>query len=183
MQHSTTRQAKQKICAYLDHHWSIKCSFLCVQTNWVCPSGTQRYCKNDSDSSLESLTVTRVESFCEKRDSSRVTIFLNVTWVDSESPQIMTRVELLTRVTLSLAACDQAGIKINSEKIEVLCHIRRPRQCFLEVTETCVFVKMSYKHGRNFVVKCGGATWCETNIVIGSIQKWRFIYTDSQSYF
>jgi len=38
----------------------------------VCLSGTQRFCKNDSDSSLESLTVIRVESFCEKRDSSRV---------------------------------------------------------------------------------------------------------------
>ena len=42
----------------------------CVQTNWVCPSGTQRYCKNDSDSRhwlwLESKhfvkNVTRVES-------------------------------------------------------------------------------------------------------------------------
>jgi len=43
----------------------------------------KRFCKNESDSSLESLTVTRVESFCEKRDPSRVTIFLNVTrvWV------------------------------------------------------------------------------------------------------
>ena len=37
--------------------------------------------------------MTRVESFCEKRDSSRVTFFLNVT-----------RVESLTRVTLSLAS-------------------------------------------------------------------------------
>jgi len=36
--------------------------------------------------------VTRVESFCEKRDSSRVTIFLNVTQVESESPKIVTRV-------------------------------------------------------------------------------------------
>ena len=41
-------------------HLSKKCSFLCVQTNWVCPSGTQRFCKNDSDASLELLTVTRV---------------------------------------------------------------------------------------------------------------------------
>ena len=81
MQHCTTRQTKQKIFANLDHHWSKKCSFLCVQTKWVCPSETQRFCKNDSGSSLESLTVTRVESFCEKRDSSRVTIFLNVTRV------------------------------------------------------------------------------------------------------
>jgi len=39
------------------------------------------------------------------------------------------------------------------------------------------------KHGRNFVVKRGGSAWCETNIVIGSMQKWRFIYTDCQSYF
>jgi len=73
-----------------------------VQTNWVCSSGTQRFCKNDSDSSLESLTVTRVESFCGKYDSCRVTILFNVTQVESESPKIVTRVELLTRVTLSL---------------------------------------------------------------------------------
>ena len=31
-------------------------------------------------------------------------------------------------------------------------------------------------HGRNFVVKCGGAAWCESNAVLGSMQKWRFIY-------
>jgi len=62
-------------------------------TPLVCPSGTQRFCKNDSDSSLESLTLTRVESFCEKGDSSRVTIFLNVTRVESESPKTVTRFE------------------------------------------------------------------------------------------
>jgi len=33
IQHSTTRQEKQKISAKLDHHWSKKYSFLCVQTN------------------------------------------------------------------------------------------------------------------------------------------------------
>ena len=54
-----------------------------MQTKWVCPSGTQRFCKNDSD-------------------WSRVTIFLNVTRFESESPKILTRVELLTWVTLSL---------------------------------------------------------------------------------
>jgi len=32
------------------------------------------------------------------------------------------------------------------------------------------------RHERNFVVKCGGTAWCETNIVIRSMQKWRFIY-------
>ena len=46
--------------------------------------------------------MTRVESFCEKRDSSRVTIFLNVTRIEFESPKIVNRVESLTRVTLSL---------------------------------------------------------------------------------
>jgi len=38
-------------------------------------------------------------------DLSRVTIFLNVTRVESESPKIVTRVESLTRVTLSLVWC------------------------------------------------------------------------------
>ena len=46
---------------------------------------------------LESRVIdcdsSRVESFCEKRDSSRVTIFRNVTRVESESPKIVTRVD------------------------------------------------------------------------------------------
>ena len=46
----------------------------CVQTNWVCQSDAWKVCKDDSDSSHESLLETRVESFGEKRDSSRVTI-------------------------------------------------------------------------------------------------------------
>jgi len=29
----------------------------------------------------------------------------------------------------------------------------------------------------------GWTAWCETNIVIGSMQKWPFIFIDSQSYF
>jgi len=49
--------------------------------NWVYLSGAQRFYENDSDSTLESLIVTRVESLCEKRDSSRVTILLSVTRV------------------------------------------------------------------------------------------------------
>ena len=32
------------------------------------------------------------------------------------------------------AACDQAGTKISSKKIEELCLSRRPRQCILQVT-------------------------------------------------
>ena len=46
-----------------------------------------------------------------------------------------------------------------------------------------VLPHVTVEHGRNFVVKCGGTAWCKTNIVIGSMRKWRFIYTDSQSYF
>ena len=89
---STIRQSKQKICANLDHHWSKKmlliiteakkCSILCVQTNWVCPPEAQWFCKNDSESSLESLIANGVES--------------------SHAVKIVTRAESLTRVTLSL---------------------------------------------------------------------------------
>jgi len=32
------------------------------------------------------------------------------------------------------AACDQAGTKISSKKIEALRRLRRPRQCFLQVS-------------------------------------------------
>jgi len=32
------------------------------------------------------------------------------------------------------AACDYEGTKISSKKIEVLCLLRRPRQCFLQVS-------------------------------------------------
>ena len=76
-----------------------------MHTKWVCLSGAKRFCKNDSDSNLESLTATRVESSHSVENmtrSSRVTIFLNVTRVESESPKIVTRVESLTLVTLSL---------------------------------------------------------------------------------
>jgi len=52
-----------------------KSSILCVQMNWVCQSDVWRFCKNDSVSSLESLIVTRVESFGKKGESTRVIIF------------------------------------------------------------------------------------------------------------
>jgi len=64
-----------------------------VQTNCFCQSDVWRFCENDFDSSLESLIVTRFESFGKKRDSSRITI---VSQYDSslvESPKIVTRVE------------------------------------------------------------------------------------------
>jgi len=53
---------------------------------WICLSGTQRFCKNDSDSSSESLTVTRVTLWKTwldpsrhffQRDSSRVRVTQN----------------------------------------------------------------------------------------------------------
>jgi len=61
---------------------------------------SSKICKHDSDPILDPLIVTRVESFCEKRDSSRVTIFLNVTRVESKSPKIVTRVQSLTKLSL-----------------------------------------------------------------------------------
>jgi len=84
-----SRQAKQKICTNLDHQCSKNCSFLFVQTNWVCLSGTQRFCKNDSDASLDSLTVTRVESFCEERYSNRVKWKFFSSWLEPKSPKIV----------------------------------------------------------------------------------------------
>jgi len=63
-----------------------KCSIIFVRTNKVCSSEAWGFCKNDSDPSRFILWKTWLET-------SRVTIFLNVTRVQSES---------LTRVTLSL---------------------------------------------------------------------------------
>jgi len=105
MQRSTTRQAKEKISANLDHRWSKKCLFLCVQTNWVVHQEQELI-------DFVKMTLTRVID-CEssrvilwktRLESSRVTILLNVTRVESESSKIVTRVESLTRITLSLDA-------------------------------------------------------------------------------
>jgi len=74
MQHSTTRLAKEKISANLNHHSSKKCLFLCVQTNWVCPSRALRFCKNDSDSN-HWLWPDSSNSVKKWLVSSRVTIF------------------------------------------------------------------------------------------------------------
>jgi len=59
----------------------------CVQTNWVCPSGTQRFCKNDSDSChrlwLETNRVILWKTWLESShhfsqgDSSRVRVTKN----------------------------------------------------------------------------------------------------------
>jgi len=71
------------MCVNYDHHLSKKCTFL-VHTKWVCLSGTQRFCKNGSDSSRVILWKTWLESSHH---------FLNVTGVESESAKIVTRVE------------------------------------------------------------------------------------------
>ena len=83
MQHIATRQAKQKISTNLDHHWSKKCSFLCVQTNRACPSGIERFSKNDSDSSLEPLTVNRVVSSHSVKNVTRIESPFFLTWLES----------------------------------------------------------------------------------------------------
>jgi len=56
-----------------------------MQTNWVSPSEAKRFCENDAISSPESFIVTLVESSHSAK---------NVTGVESESPNIVTRVEL-----------------------------------------------------------------------------------------
>jgi len=45
---------------------------------------------------VKKMTLTRFESFCEKRDWSRVSSVFNVTRVESKSPKIVTRVESFT---------------------------------------------------------------------------------------
>jgi len=74
MQRGTTRQSKQKICVHLDHPSSKKWSFLCVQTNWVVHQELRNFVK---------ITLTRVESFCEKRDWTRVESPVFSTWRES----------------------------------------------------------------------------------------------------
>jgi len=80
---------QNKICANLDHHWSKKCSFLYMQTKWVCPSGTQRFCKNDI------VNVIFTKSLIVNDSSHSVK-----TWL--ESLLISKWLESMTRVTLSL---------------------------------------------------------------------------------
>jgi len=44
------------------------------------------------------------------------------------------------------AACDQAGTKISSKTIEVLCHLRRPRQCFWQVSGNALQQVEAFKY-------------------------------------
>ena len=63
-----------------------------MQTNCVCPSGTQRFCINDSDSShwlwLQSTRVNLWKTWVELSHH-----FSQVTRVESVTPKIVTRVE------------------------------------------------------------------------------------------
>ena len=83
--------------------WSKEAHFFECKPTLFVPQTFQDFVKvTDSDTSLESLIVTRVEPFGKKRDSSRVTNVLYVTRVESESLKNVTLVDSLTRVTLSL---------------------------------------------------------------------------------
>jgi len=44
------------------------------------------------------------------------------------------------------AACDHAGTKISTKKIEVLCLSRRPKQCILHVSENTLQQVKTFKH-------------------------------------
>ena len=78
-QHNTTWKSKHKICTNFDHYWTKKWSFLCMQTNWVCQREALRFCKKMTLTRVSS----RVKSFCEKRDSSRVESLSFSTWLES----------------------------------------------------------------------------------------------------
>jgi len=104
MQHITTTQSKQKICADLDHHWSNKCYFfVCKRTGFV----------HQELNDIVNMTLTRFSSHWLWLESSH--FVKNVTRV--ESPFFSTfesgpshhkswlepsPVESLTLVTLSL---------------------------------------------------------------------------------
>ena len=63
-----------------------------MQTNWVCSSEAQRFCKMTLTRDLSHwlwLESTRIILWKTSLESRRVTIFLNVTQVESESPKIV----------------------------------------------------------------------------------------------
>ena len=43
-------------------------------------------------------------------------------------------------------ACDQAGTKSSAKKIEELCHLRRPRECFLQVSDNALQQVEAFKY-------------------------------------
>ena len=105
MQHSTTRQAKQKISANIDHHWNKNCSFFVGKRTGFVHQKLRDFVKMTLtrvsshwlwlESSYSVKNVTGVESShnFSQHDLSRVRVTKNLdsSWVES-----------LTRVTLSL---------------------------------------------------------------------------------
>ena len=87
--HNTTWKSKQKICTNFDHYRTKE------QKMIISLYANELGLSIRGSEILQKITLTRVsshwlwlnsvESFCEKRDSSRVAIFLNVTRVESES--------------------------------------------------------------------------------------------------
>ena len=89
------KQPEQEICTNIVHHRSKKAYFFACKRTVFVNQMAWRFCKNDYDSSLESLIVTRVESFGKNVIRAVSPSFLNVNW--DESPKIMTPVEPLAR--------------------------------------------------------------------------------------
>jgi len=120
MQHCTTRQAKTE-------------NFR--QLNWVCPSGNLRFCKTDSDANLESLTVTRVPSTHSVKNVTRVVLSYLISQRDSSRvrvTKIVTRVESLTRVTLSLILCALLQMFQNQTQYTISTVVRNSTQANLQ---------------------------------------------------
>jgi len=86
-------------------HWNKKLIFW-VQTNSVCRSNVSRFCKNDSArASIHWLWLvsSRFIRWTIWLDPTRVIIVLYLTRVESESPKVVTQVQSLTQVMLSLS--------------------------------------------------------------------------------
>ena len=73
MYHITRRHSENKICAYVDHHWSKKAHFFVYKNK---RTGFVKGVFGDfvKMNWFESLVITRVESFGKKCESSRVTV-------------------------------------------------------------------------------------------------------------
>ena len=59
-----------------------------MQTSWICPSEVQRFCKNNSDSSLESLIVARVKSSHSVKNLTRVDLSRHRSQSDSSRVRV-----------------------------------------------------------------------------------------------
>jgi len=118
---STTKQAKHKICVHLDHRWNkIAQFFVCKRSEFV----------HQELRDFVKMTLIRVSSHWLWLESSRVIlrktwlecsrvpVFLNVTRFESDWPNIMIRVEELTRIMLSLIDCDSSHSAKNVPRVD-----------------------------------------------------------------